>query len=54
MVDVFRGIEHIPTIAIEAIKINARILWTQEGLYSEEAEKIATVEDAINYINAQR
>ena len=41
MVDVFRGIEHIPTIAIEAIKINARILWTQEGLYSEEAEKIA-------------
>ena len=41
MVDVFRGTEHIPSIAIEAIKINARILWTQEGLYSEEAEKIA-------------
>ncbi len=41
MVDVFRGIEHIPSIANEAIKIKAKIFWTQEGLYCEEAEKIA-------------
>ena len=41
MVDVFRAIEHIPRIANEAIKIKAKIFWTQEGLYCEEAEKIA-------------
>tara|TARA_B100000900_G_scaffold44532_1_gene33124 strand:- start:122 stop:523 length:402 start_codon:yes stop_codon:yes gene_type:complete len=41
MVDVFRSIEHIPSIADEAIKIKAKIFWTQEGLYCEEAEKIA-------------
>ena len=42
MVDVFRAIEHIPRIANEAIKIKATIFWTQEGLYSEEAETIAS------------
>ena len=42
MVDVFRAIEHIPNIANAAIKIKAKILWTQEGLYSEEAEIIAS------------
>jgi len=41
MVDVFRAEEHILSIAYEAIKIKAKIFWTQEGLYSEEAEKIA-------------
>jgi len=41
MVDVFRAIEYIPRIANEAIKIKAKIFWTQEGLYSEEAETIA-------------
>ena len=41
MVNVFRAIEHIPGIAKEAIKIKAKIFWTQEGLYSEEAERIA-------------
>tara|TARA_Y100000768_G_scaffold185291_1_gene138715 strand:+ start:215 stop:622 length:408 start_codon:yes stop_codon:yes gene_type:complete len=41
MVDVFRAIEFIPSIAVEAIKIKAKIFWTQEGLYCEEAEKIA-------------
>ena len=38
MVDVFRALEHIPSIANEAINIKAKILWTQEGLYSEEAK----------------
>ena len=37
MVDVFRAIEHIPSIANEAIKIKAKILWTQEGIIHEEA-----------------
>ena len=41
MVDVFRAKEHIPSIANEAIKIRAKIFWTQEGLYCEEAETIA-------------
>tara|TARA_Y100001935_G_C17215150_1_gene462189 strand:+ start:185 stop:592 length:408 start_codon:yes stop_codon:yes gene_type:complete len=41
MVNVFRAIKYIPSIANEAIKIRAKILWTQEGLYCEEAEKIA-------------
>ena len=40
MVDVFRGVEYIPNIASEAIKIKARILWTQEGLFSEEAKSL--------------
>ena len=38
MVNVFRATEYIPSIANEAIKIKAKILWTQEGLYSEEAK----------------
>ena len=40
MVDVFRSIEYIPSIANEAINIKATILWTQEGLFSEEAESL--------------
>ena len=41
MVDVFRAIEYIPSIANETIKIKAKVLWMQEGLYSEEAESLA-------------
>ena len=41
MVDVFRAIEHIPSITLETIKIKAKILWMQEGLYSEELESFA-------------
>ena len=41
MVDVFRAIEHIPSITNETIKIKAKILWMQEGLYSKEAESFA-------------
>ncbi len=40
MVDVFRAIQYIPSITNEAIKIKSKILWTQEGLYSEEAESL--------------
>ena len=42
MVNVFRAIEYIPSITNEAIKIKSKIFWTQEGLYSEEAEAIGT------------
>ena len=42
MVDVFRAIEYIPSITNEAIKIKSKIFWTQEGLYSEEAEALGT------------
>jgi predicted CoA-binding protein len=42
MVDVFRAIEYIPSIANEAIKIKAKIFWMQEGLYSEEIESLVT------------
>ena len=41
MVDVFRAIEHIPSITNATIKIKAKILWMQEGLYSEELESFA-------------
>ena len=41
MVDVFRAIEHIPSITNETIKIKAKILWMQEGLHSEEVESFA-------------
>ena len=42
MVDVFRAIEYIPSITNEAIKIKSKIFWTQEGLYSKEAEALGT------------
>ncbi len=41
MVDVFRAKEYIPSIANDAVKIKAKIFWTQEGLYCKEAETIA-------------
>jgi len=41
MVDIFRAIEHIPSIANETINIKAKILWMQEGLYSKEIESFA-------------
>jgi len=44
MVEVFRSSEALPGIAQEAIDIGAKILWSQIGVYSEEAAKLA--EDA--------
>ncbi len=40
MVDVFRAKEHIFSILNDAIKINAKVFWMQEGLYCEDAKKI--------------
>jgi len=36
MVDVFRRSEFVPEIADQAIRIGAKILWTQLGVYHEE------------------
>ena len=44
MVQVFRNSEALPGIAKEAVKIGAKVLWAQLGVYNAEAAKIA--EDA--------
>lgn len=44
MVDVFRASAALPGIAQEAIDVGATVLWSQIGVYSEEAAKLA--EDA--------
>jgi predicted CoA-binding protein len=38
---VFRRSEHIVPIAEEAIKVKAKVLWLQQGIYNEEAAAIA-------------
>ena len=40
MVDIFRAAEYIPELTNESIKIKAKILWTQEGIYSKEAASL--------------
>ncbi len=42
VVDVFRPSEETPDIARSAVKIGAKVLWLQEGISSEEAERIAS------------
>lgn len=41
IVDVFRRSETVVPIAEEAVKIGARALWLQQGVYNEEAASIA-------------
>jgi predicted CoA-binding protein len=41
MVEVFRPSEEAPEIARQAVALGARSLWLQEGVVSEEAERIA-------------
>ena len=41
VVDVFRPAPEAPAIAEEAFRIGAKALWLQEGIVSEEAERIA-------------
>lgn len=43
-VDVFRPADETPGIAREAAEIGAKVLWLQEGIHSDEAQRIA--EDA--------
>lgn len=42
VVDVFRPSEDTPDVAKDAVAIGAKVLWLQEGISSDEAEKIAT------------
>lgn len=42
VVDVFRPSAETPDIARDAVKVKAKVLWLQEGISSEEAERIAT------------
>jgi predicted CoA-binding protein len=42
VVDVFRPSEETPNVARDAVKVGARVLWLQEGIESEEAERIAS------------
>jgi len=41
MVDVFRNTDAAPGIAQEAIAINAKVLWLQQGIISSEAKALA-------------
>ena len=41
VVDVFRRSEYCPEIARQAVKIGAKALWLQEGVFSLEAKRIA-------------
>lgn len=41
MVDVFRRTEYVAGVADQAIRIGAKILWTQLGIYDEESAKRA-------------
>jgi len=41
LVNVFRRSEYTPEVAEEAVKIGAKALWLQLGIYSEEAGAIA-------------
>ncbi len=42
IVNVFRRSEHTPALARAAVDLGARALWLQQGVYSEEAARIAT------------
>jgi uncharacterized protein len=42
VVDVFRRAAHTPEVARDAVAIDAKVLWLQEGIVSEEAAAIAT------------
>jgi predicted CoA-binding protein len=41
IVDVFRPASEVPEIARQAVKINAKVLWMQLGVISEEGARIA-------------
>lgn len=42
VVDVFRPSEETPGVAEDAVKAGAKVLWLQEGISSDEAERIAS------------
>lgn len=42
IVDVFRPSEETPAVAKDAVAVGAKVLWLQEGISSDEAERIAS------------
>jgi uncharacterized protein len=42
VVDVFRPSEETPQVARDAVEVGAKVLWLQEGISSEEADRIAS------------
>ena len=42
VVDVFRPSEETPDVAKDAVAVGAKVLWLQEGIASDEAERIAS------------
>lgn len=42
VVEVFRPSDETPDVARDAVKAGAKVLWLQEGISSDEAERIAT------------
>ena len=42
IVDVFRRAEATPDVARDAVAIDARVLWLQEGIVNEEARRVAS------------
>ena len=51
IVDVFRRSEHVVPIVKEAIKINAKAIWLQDGVINEEAEQIAASKNLLFVMN---
>ena len=49
IVNIFRPSAEVPTIAKQAIKIGAKVLWLQYGIENQEAKKMAALEN-ITYI----
>lgn len=41
VVQIFRRSEDVPPIVEDAIKVGAKVVWMQEGIYNEEAAQIA-------------
>lgn len=51
IVDVFRRSEHVVPIVKEAIKINAKAVWLQDGVINEEAAQVATSKNLLFVMN---
>lgn len=41
LVDIFRRLEDVPAVAVEAAVVGAKVLWTQFDLWSPEAARVA-------------
>ena len=51
IVDVFRRSEHVVPIVKDAIKINAKAIWLQDGVINEEAAQVATSKNLFFVMN---